>query len=345
MALTKISRSLLDTGVSDSSDATAITIDSSENVMIGTTDAQIYDHTSGEGIVFRGGEVLDIARSGDSQMTLNRMSDEGANISLHQAGTLRATIGTKGSGGFYIGTGGDNERMRIDSSGNVGIGTDAIPHGGVGAAKLAVEGGNQNFTTGPHVQFTTDADDYPVMQMLNYGHDNVSINFDTYHDSAGWKSADAGSNFQIYKISDQLTVRSGSGVSAGSTISFTNSLALDPNGQLYINSGFGGVGKAYGVRAWVNFNGSGTVAIRGSGNVSSITDNGIGSYTINFTSAMPDTNYLTSGIGGLSSANLIAVSQPINNSGSISTSSVTVHVVYQNGTGFDAPYIGVEIIR
>jgi len=44
-------------------------------------------------------------------------------------------------------------------------------------------------------------------------------------------------------------------------------------------------------RAWVNFNGTGTVAIRASFNVSSITDNGTGNYTINFTNAMPDANY------------------------------------------------------
>jgi hypothetical protein len=44
-------------------------------------------------------------------------------------------------------------------------------------------------------------------------------------------------------------------------------------------------------RAWVNFNGTGTVAIRASFNVSSITDNGTGDYTINFTNAMPDANY------------------------------------------------------
>jgi hypothetical protein len=44
-------------------------------------------------------------------------------------------------------------------------------------------------------------------------------------------------------------------------------------------------------RAWVNFNGSGTVAIRASFNVSSITDNGTGDYTVNFTTAMPDSNY------------------------------------------------------
>lgn len=44
-------------------------------------------------------------------------------------------------------------------------------------------------------------------------------------------------------------------------------------------------------RAWVNFNGTGTVAIRASFNVSSITDNGTGDYTVNFITAMPDTNY------------------------------------------------------
>ena len=45
------------------------------------------------------------------------------------------------------------------------------------------------------------------------------------------------------------------------------------------------------VRAWVNFNGTGTVAIRASFNVSSITDNGVGDYTVNFTTALPDANY------------------------------------------------------
>jgi hypothetical protein len=43
--------------------------------------------------------------------------------------------------------------------------------------------------------------------------------------------------------------------------------------------------------AWVNFNGTGTVAIRGSYNVSSITDNGTGDYTVNFTNALTDANY------------------------------------------------------
>jgi hypothetical protein len=43
--------------------------------------------------------------------------------------------------------------------------------------------------------------------------------------------------------------------------------------------------------AWVNFNGTGTVAIRSSYNVSSITDNGTGDYTVNFATALSDANY------------------------------------------------------
>ena len=57
-----------------------------------------------------------------------------------------------------------------------------------------------------------------------------------------------------------------------------------------------GSAPIYACRAWVNFNGTGTVAIRASGNVSSITDNGTGSYTVNFTTAMPDTNYSVVGM-------------------------------------------------
>ena len=56
----------------------------------------------------------------------------------------------------------------------------------------------------------------------------------------------------------------------------------------------GGSAPIYACRAWANFNGTGTVAIRASGNVSSITDNGTGNYTVNFTTAMPDASYAIS---------------------------------------------------
>jgi len=64
-----------------------------------------------------------------------------------------------------------------------------------------------------------------------------------------------------------------------------------------------GLPPVYACRAWVNFNGTGTVAIRDSGNVSSITDNGTGDYTINFTTAMPDVNYMVCGLGSTGPVN------------------------------------------
>ena len=86
--------------------------------------------------------------------------------------------------------------------------------------------------------------------------------------------------------------------SAADTIDFaeggTATGQFDSSGNFKFNSGYGSVATAYGCRAWVNFNGSGTVAIRASGNVSSITDNGTGDYTVNFTTALSDANYALS---------------------------------------------------
>jgi hypothetical protein len=55
-----------------------------------------------------------------------------------------------------------------------------------------------------------------------------------------------------------------------------------------------GSAPIYACRAWVNFNGTGTVAIRASGNVSSVASRGTGLYTVNLTTAMSDTNYALS---------------------------------------------------
>ena len=70
-----------------------------------------------------------------------------------------------------------------------------------------------------------------------------------------------------------------------------------------------GSAPVYACRAWVNFNGTGTVAIRESGDVSSITDNGVGEYTLNFATAMPDANYTIS----ISSNNIVSNSSVSNN--------------------------------
>jgi uncharacterized protein (AIM24 family) len=93
------------------------------------------------------------------------------------------------------------------------------------------------------------------------------------------------------------TIALSGGAVSGTTGSFS--------GDLSFNSGYGSAAVAYGCRAWVNFNGTGTVAIRASGNVSSITDNGVGDYTVNFTNAMPDGNYSVAGSASAVIAQLI----------------------------------------
>jgi hypothetical protein len=104
-----------------------------------------------------------------------------------------------------------------------------------------------------------------------------------------------------------------------------------------------GSAPVYACRAWVNFNGTGTVAIRASGNVSSITDNGTGDYTVNFTTAMSDANYAVTGIGSDYLLNL-AASSPL------TTTSARMNAFYVSGTTgqkafFDLAFINVAIFR
>ena len=88
-----------------------------------------------------------------------------------------------------------------------------------------------------------------------------------------------------------LTTFSSTGIDDNAS---ANALTIDSSSNLQFNSGFGSVATGYAVRAWVNFDGTGTPSISASGNVSSITDNGTGDFGINFTTAMPDANYVCS---------------------------------------------------
>jgi hypothetical protein len=129
------------------------------------------------------------------------------------------------------------------------------------------------------------------------------------------------------------------------TLPTTTGTAVIQNASnnLLMNSGYGSDAVAYGCRAWVNFNGTGTVAIRASGNVSSITDNGVGQYTLNFTSAMPDLNYATVGSAWYSGVTGILFSIESTPS---STTSKSINTNNPGATSnSDATYISVAIFR
>lgn len=77
----------------------------------------------------------------------------------------------------------------------------------------------------------------------------------------------------------------------------TQRVQFDSNGNLRFNSGFGSVGIAYGVRAWLSFSlSTGSPVIGAHGNVDSIDDNNVGRFTVNFVNAFPDTNYVVMGL-------------------------------------------------
>lgn len=186
--------------------------------------------------------------------------------------------------------------------------------------------------------------------------DSPSNKFDVYKATSGsissfrvmdgtrnpglWISADATSG-------DVLIDASASSAVSGLSLSIygTKRLTVDTNSNLQFNSGYGSVATAYGCRAWVNFNGTGTVAIRASGNVSSITDNGVGDYTANFANAMPDANYAANGLTQNTGSSINTWIVGDTNLVSPSTSAFRFKTAQLNGTNVDNQYVGMNFHR
>jgi len=123
----------------------------------------------------------------------------------------------------------------------------------------------------------------------------------------------------------------------------TTAVTVDASQVVSFDNNFGTVAglPSYQCRAWVNFNGTGTVAIRASGNVSSITDRNTGRYTVNLTTAMPDTNYNIS-CGG-SSNNGDNVGEAIQ---AYASSTTAIPVTTGSGAAYiDFPTVCIAIFR
>jgi hypothetical protein len=110
-----------------------------------------------------------------------------------------------------------------------------------------------------------------------------------------------------------------------------------------LNGAQSGSAPIYGARAWVNFNGTGTVDINSSGNVSSITDNGVGDYTINFETAMPNANYSVVGTTNNATGNggrpIVVIAK------TLTTNSVRITTtgVFDNDTNVDCSRVHVVV--
>jgi hypothetical protein len=173
----------------------------------------------------------------------------------------------------------------------------------------------------------------------------------------GTRTASSGGGGNVQYRNDTGTVQWASGVlgTAGSTdfnvyniVASTYGLTIDTSANLKFNSGYGSVATAYGCRAWVNFNGSGTVAIRASGNVSSITDNGTGDYTINFATALTDANYALVGSGKIDDTNSDG-NAPIvglrRSTSAPTTTAARITTVSSVNVALDCTYVSVAVFR
>jgi hypothetical protein len=120
------------------------------------------------------------------------------------------------------------------------------------------------------------------------------------------------------------------------------------------NSGYGSVATVYGCRAWVNFDGTGTFSpnpsttkIRLSGNVTSITKNSTGNYTVNFTNAMPDANYSVAGMAqrSVTDDDVIVVINGPSTTSNLAAGSVTIKTLNVGSNFHDVAVCCIEIFR
>jgi hypothetical protein len=279
---------------------------------------------------------------------------------------------------FYTG---GFERVRIDTSGNVGIGANA-PADALQVVKTTASGtyrtrsilDNQDQRSVIAAYYEGGVGQRTIIQSTGVsGVSAVPISFEVGNTEAvridssgnvgigtsspGDKLVVAASSGAVYAAFNNGTVNTVFGVSAGNVgllgtttnqdlLFFANNAErarITAAGLFQFNSGYGSVATAFGCRAWVNFDGTGTPAARASGNVSSITDNGVGDYTVNFTTAIVDANYAFTGAAESNNVGDARIVTARN--GGISSSSCRITVRSDTNVAEDCPTVTFVVHR
>jgi hypothetical protein len=209
------------------------------------------------------------------------------------------------------------------------------------------------------VNLTTAAGDYSLWQYLGSGSGWRLIQYQRAGTVAvGVNPSTAALSVPAAAGADSSLVlqeRTGSGGSTATLVALNGLTAnrtftLGDNGGVVVTDtslrtelNASGSAPIYATRAWVNFNGTGTVAIRASGNVSSITDNGTGDYTLNMATALPDANYSFSCLhGGTANGGLVRDYSDATERTSSAFRFITLSVA---GAFMDSAQVNVNVVR
>jgi hypothetical protein len=277
------------------------------------------------------------------------------------------TGGTAPVAGFYLPTTNNlafttasTERMRIDASGNMGIGTSsptiyksaklAIRNSASsGEAVLAIINNSSNVYEGAGILLgsTAASTNYGATWLYHTYNTNSPTNTTSYAFNISQRATDGTYVSNIWNVDYQNSVSSWYRPNTSAL-----QMQLDASNNLLFNSGYGSAAIAYGCRAWVNFNGTtntaGFCTIRASGGVTSVADNGTGDYTINFSFTMPDANYAIVGtakiVGGLGGQNIRIHNDAYTTS--VTTSAVKVQVTSSGNNALaDSEMVNIAVFR
>jgi hypothetical protein len=310
--------------------------------VVGTSDTQTLTNKS------ISGSTNTLSNIGNSSLTNSAITINGTSTSL--GGSI--SVGTVTS----VATGTGLTGGTITGTGTISLANTSVTAGAYTSANITVDAqGRITAAANGSGGITAVTGTAPISVTTTLGTANVSISTASTSTNGSLTSTDWNTFNGKYSVGGALGTPS-SGTLTNCTFPTLNqnttgssaTVTGNATGSTFgFNSGYGSVATAYGCRAWINFNGTGTPAARGSGNISSITDNGTGNYTLNFTTAFPDANYSTCGISNLDATGTgSGRSANSFNARDAATSSVRILVIDgTNGNTIDAALINVSIFR
>lgn len=181
-------------------------------------------------------QTLGAANTGSPYYEWRRSGDSLTWLAFRTASAADNTHDNLNFGFMSIGS---TPALSIGYSGTLGVLTSTVPHAGIGSARFAMDAPDGS-TLGPHLQMTTQLDDYPLMQILPWTHDNVNIFFDNYWDGANFRSGHTTAAFRIRKVNGNFQIDAATpATTQGATLdtSFVNAIRMDGVGQLQLTRG------------------------------------------------------------------------------------------------------------